>query len=218
MKSFRRTIPWLLVWALLPGLSVAQVAQQCAACHGGHGEGSADMGTPRIAGQSQAYLQRQLEAYANGARKNAVMAEIAKALSAEQRKEVAAHYAQLTAPTRPASHRRASARARTLVTKGDQKRGVPPCESCHGRGGIGLAPAPYLAGQVTNYLKAALAEWKSGARKTDPTGQMPHVAQKLSETDMRALAQYFGALPAPQAAGRAAMGADASGSGTGGTQ
>jgi cytochrome c553 len=73
-------------------------AQQCVACHGAQGEGNPGGGIPRIAGQSQRYLVRQLESYANGTRFNAVMQPIAKGFSREQMAEAAAYFSQLDAP------------------------------------------------------------------------------------------------------------------------
>src|SRR5690606_27325402 len=49
-------------------------------------------------GQPGPYLARQLEAYADGSRANAVMAPIAKGMSDEQKRAVAAYYASLSAP------------------------------------------------------------------------------------------------------------------------
>ena len=49
----------------------AQNVPPCAACHGDHGEGSADV--PRIAGQHGDYLKQQLEAFRSLLRNNQVM-------------------------------------------------------------------------------------------------------------------------------------------------
>ena len=73
-------------------------AQQCVSCHGARGEGNPAGGFPRIAGQSQRYLVRQLESYANGTRHNPVMEPIAKGLSPQQMSEAAGYFAQLDAP------------------------------------------------------------------------------------------------------------------------
>lgn len=43
----------------------------CAACHGANGEGDASLGAPRLAGMSDWYLLRQLEAYLSGLRGSA---------------------------------------------------------------------------------------------------------------------------------------------------
>jgi cytochrome c553 len=180
----------------------------CVSCHGAQGEGNAAGGVPRIAGQSAAYLGKQLGAYANGARVNPVMEPVAKAMSAEQIRDVSAYYASLgDAPAAPPADARPAAagpdRGRTLSAIGDNARGVQACANCHGPGGVGNPPAyPYLAGQHASYLKAAMAEWKNGARKTDSSGQMTHVAQALADADVTALSAYFSAQPAPPSAAK----------------
>ena len=180
----------------------------CVGCHGAQGEGNAAGGFPRLAGQSAAYLGKQLGAYANGARVNPVMQPIAKALNAEQIRDVSAYYASLgDAPTTVAGAAKPSAvgpeRGRTLSAIGDNARGVQACANCHGPGGVGNPPAyPYLAGQHANYLTAAMAAWKNGARKTDSSGQMTHIAQALADADVAALSAYFSVQPAPPSAAK----------------
>jgi cytochrome c553 len=180
----------------------------CVGCHGAQGEGNAAGGFPRIAGQSAAYLGKQLGAYANGARVNPIMQPIAKALNAEQIRDVSAYYASLgDAPAAAAGGSKPSAagpeRGRTLSAIGDSAQGVQACANCHGPGGVGNQPAyPYLAGQHANYLTAAMAAWKNGARKTDSSGQMTHIAQALADADVAALSAYFSAQPAPPSAAK----------------
>ncbi|MGJ7918055.1 c-type cytochrome [Massilia sp. LXY-6] len=178
----------------------------CGGCHGAQGEGNAAGGLPRIAGQSQAYLGRQLGAYANDARVNPIMQPIAKAMSAQQIRDVSAYYASLgstpgATSTAPAAAKPSDAgwtRGRLLSEVGDESRGVQACANCHGPGGVGKQPDyPYLAGQHANYLTAAMGAWKSGARKTDGSGQMPHIARALADADVAALSSYFAAQPAP---------------------
>ncbi len=183
----------------------------CVGCHGAQGEGNAAGGFPRIAGQSAIYLGKQLGAYANGARVNPIMQPIAKAMSAAQIRDVSAYYASLgdTPAATPAGAAPAKAsaggndRGSTLSAIGDNTKGVQACANCHGPGGVGNPPAyPYLAGQHANYLTAAMAEWKNGARKTDASGQMTHIAQALPDADVAALSAYFSAQPAPPAAAK----------------
>jgi cytochrome c553 len=71
----------------------------CASCHGAQGEGNAASNFPRIAGQPQAYLARQLRSYANGSRVNPIMGPIAKALTPQQIDAVSSYYAALAAPS-----------------------------------------------------------------------------------------------------------------------
>jgi len=65
----------------------------CMSCHGEKGEGNGPI--PRLAGQHQAYLARQLEAFASMARANEIMHENSKDLTPEQISEVTAYLATL---------------------------------------------------------------------------------------------------------------------------
>jgi cytochrome c553 len=174
----------------------------CASCHGAQGEGIAASGFPRIAGQSHAYLARQLTSYADGSRKNPIMTPIAKALSAQQIAAVSVYYETLSAPSPgapvPPAAGAARKRAEMLANVGDESIGVQGCANCHGPGGIGEPPNyPYLASQHQGYLVAALSEWKSGARNTDPSRQMTLIGKRLSDADIAAVSAYYAAQPAP---------------------
>lgn len=74
--------------------------QSCTSCHGANGQGGST-GAPRLAGQPQAYLVRQLEAYASGQREHSVMTPIAKGLRPQEREAIAAYYARLPVPPTP---------------------------------------------------------------------------------------------------------------------
>jgi cytochrome c553 len=174
-------------------------AAACAACHGANGEGNAQAGTPRLAGLGRIYIEHQLNSYADGTRANAVMTPIAGALSTQQRTQVATYFAGLggAAPARAAA---SNANAPVLVVRGDDKRGIQACANCHGPQGIGDAAAnPYLAGQGEQYLANALAQWKSGARHNDPSGQMPAIAKALTDAEAKAIVSYYASLPPPAA-------------------
>lgn len=177
----------------------------CAGCHGAQGEGNVSTGFPAIAGQSPAYLAHQLRAYADGSRNNAVMGPIAKGLTPQDIDAVSSYYASLPpSASRPAAQPASEdvmKRGRVLATIGDDRIGVQNCANCHGPGGIGGPPIyPYLASQIGSYLVASLQEWKSGARKTDPSQQMNLISKRLSDRDIAAVAAYFSAQPAPPSA------------------
>jgi cytochrome c553 len=166
----------------------------CAGCHGMSGEGRAAAGYPRLAGQPQAYLQRQLEAYADGRRADAVMAPLAKRLGSQERVRLAAHYAALVAPVEKTAGPvpPPSERGRILATVGDNTLRVQACENCHGPGGTGQPPfTPYLAGLHREYLHAELLDWRNDTRRTDPSGHMNLIAKQLSEQDIAALAAHY---------------------------
>ena len=71
----------------------------CAGCHGSDGGGQAAF--PRLAGLDAAYLRKQLDDFAAGRRRNAVMQPIASALAAADRSAMAEYYAGLPARARP---------------------------------------------------------------------------------------------------------------------
>ena len=171
----------------------------CIGCHGSRGEGNAASGTPRIAGQSDYYLSKQLDSYADGSRRNRVMEPIARSLPAEVRREVARYYARAAAPVDARARKeRVPERGRVLATLGDEALGVQGCRNCHGPGGKGEPPnIPYLAGLDAYYLSAALNAWKDGTRTNDAGLQMFTVVAALPGSDIAAVAQYYASHPPP---------------------
>ncbi len=81
-------------WAQDAAAGRARVEAVCSACHGLNGVSVGDA-IPNLAGQKAAYLQVQLRALKDGARKNAIMNAIAAQLSADDIANVAAYFASL---------------------------------------------------------------------------------------------------------------------------
>ena len=69
----------------------AKAEAVCAACHGAAGVSVSDA-IPHLAAQRAGYLETQLKAFKEGARKNALMNAIATQLSAEDMSNLAAHF------------------------------------------------------------------------------------------------------------------------------
>ncbi len=80
----------------------AVYARNCAACHGEHGEGRADLFYPMLASQHYSYLLREIDLVLSGKRGNSnpAMPAILGQLSADDKLAVAAYLAQLPAPAR----------------------------------------------------------------------------------------------------------------------
>lgn len=185
---------------------------------GAAGEGQSQAGFPRLAGLGEAYLLRQLTDFANGSHRNPVMVPIAAALPVADRAALAMYFSGLPVPAKaqrtaaaayaaPAASAAAATAAAKLATRGRWSDGLPACEQCHGPGGRGVgADFPALTGQTVDYLANQLAAWKSGARPPGPLGLMAVVAKKLSDAEVRGLAEHFAALPVadPAGAGKAA--------------
>jgi cytochrome c553 len=78
------------------GQELAQA--QCAACHGKDFISPVDPSYPKLAGQYQDYIEKALRDYQSGARKNAIMAGLAKPLSKTDIKNLAAYLSSLPGP------------------------------------------------------------------------------------------------------------------------
>lgn len=182
--------------ASIANQGTAQGVPACASCHGASGEGNAAAGFPRLAGASAAYLDAQLNAFANGQRPSPVMAPFAKMMAPEQRAAVAQYFSRLPAP--PVHDLQSAASASPgntgawLATRGRWEQGLPACAQCHGPGGAGVGVAfPPLAGQPASYVSAQLHAWQKGQRPPGPLALMPTIAGKLSDADIAAVSDYY---------------------------
>jgi len=66
-------------------------AVTCQACHGGNGMHTTS-NTPRLAGQSQQYIAKQLRDFRDGRRSNPTMEPLAKSLNNDQIDDLAAYF------------------------------------------------------------------------------------------------------------------------------
>lgn len=172
----------------------ATAAAPCMQCHGANGEGQAAAGFPRLAGQSQAYLVKQMQDFSTGRRSNPIMQALARTLGAQQIRDVAEYYASLPAwqPSKPGVLTAVAARGLQLARKGNWDKGIPACFACHGERGVGIAPSfPALAGQNASYMSKQLNALRAGARTNDPQGLMRAVAEKMSPDEIAAVSAYF---------------------------
>ena len=112
------------------------------------------------------------------------MAPVAKWLSVEDRRAVAAWYAAMPPPAGGAI----SPPPPVYVAK---------CAVCHGSQGQGVGPAnPALAGQPAAYTLDQLTRWKKAGRRNDPGGVMTAVVLGLPEAELRAIASWLEHQPA----------------------
>ena len=184
----------------------AQGVAACISCHGAKGEG---MGAfPRLAGTGQIYLQAQLDAFADGSRKNPIMQPIAQRLSPSERQAAALYFSQLPAPAAapdPAQPLPSDTGA-WLAIRGRWSDQVPACVQCHGPGGSGVgAQFPPLAGLPAAYIAEQLQAWKAGSRPPGPLAIMAGIAKNLSDAEVSAVAAYYEKLGAPTVPGAAPM-------------
>jgi cytochrome c553 len=180
----------------------SQSIAACARCHGVTGEGSSSGAFPRLSYQDPDYLYRSLAHYAQGGRPSGIMAPVARALTDEQMRSIARHYATAGSAANP--HGAAEAReidplliqqGGALAAIGDPGRRIVACMQCHGDEGQGTPAGPALAGQYQNYIAEQLFLWKEGRRDRHPNETMAHIGRMLSNHEIRAVAAYFAALP-----------------------
>lgn len=170
-------------------------AAVCAACHGADGN-STNPEWPSLAGQNANYLYQQLVAFKEGARSDAVMQGQVAALSDEDMRDLAAHFAGLDAAPRAASEESVET-ARPLWRGGDLERGITACTACHGPTGSGNAGAGYprLAGQHAQYSAQQLRRYRDKERGIGVNGDMMQTtAAQLTDEEIDALASYIQGL------------------------
>ena len=173
----------------------------CAACHGDDGNSLMEM-FPRIAGQHDSYLFKQLVEIKQAAETNgekgrmiAEMMAMMAPLTEQDLADMAAFYASQQA-YEGATPENVVAAGEALYRGGDIQRGIPACLACHGPRGVGhsLAKYPRISGQHPAYIKGQLLKFRSGERNNDPNGMMRDIAAKLTDAEIELLAQYLSGL------------------------
>ncbi|WP_296237919.1 c-type cytochrome [Psychrobacter sp. UBA5136] len=189
-----------------------QIAETvCAACHGVDGV-SPVPAQPNLGGQNVKYLYKQLVNFKSGYRKNGIMQSQVANLSQQDLANVAGYYASQkpwgVAFGNPATTQEAT----KLFLGGDKSRGVIACAGCHGPDAAGnvWAAFPRLGGQHAEYIATQLKLFRAAGRADDvdseeqkrvndaekegEKGMMQTVASKLSDRDIRILADYVSAV------------------------
>ena len=180
------------VWAQAAG---SITVSACVPCHGGGAAAAPGAPAfPKLDGQHAAYLDKQLREYKTGKRKSAVMAPLLGAMKKQQIPGMAAHFAS-QAPARGAvDNPELAARGKVLYEEGNRATGVPGCVGCHLPNGAGYQKYPRLSGQPQTYIVQQLADFKSGARSNDRARVMRAVAGRLTDEEIRAVAEYLAGL------------------------
>ncbi len=177
----------------------AVASQVCVACHMADGN-SAQPENPKLAGQFSEYLYKQLTNFkpqgnAKAERENAIMAGMVAALSDADMRNVAAFYAGQTLRPAAAQDKNLAAMGQKIYRGGNPKTGVAACAGCHGPTGAGIPKQyPRISGQFAQYTEAQLKAFRSGARANDPNGMMRGVAARMTDQEIKAVAEYTAGL------------------------
>lgn len=205
----------LIILSLALGLAHSAVAGDaaagknqtmvCSACHGADGNSAAPT-FPKLAGQGEKYLVKQLRDIRDGARPIPTMAGQLTGKSDEDLADIAAFYASQAASGGQADPALVELGAR-VYRGGVADRGVAACSACHGARGGGNAPAgfPALAGQHADYIADQLRKFRSGAENSleqDPNARvndgdsrmMRDIAAGMSDNQIKAVASFVAGL------------------------
>ena len=170
----------------------------CAACHGADGNSATPM-WPKLAGQNEAYLAKQLKEFKKGmetqgaqGRYEPSMSPMAAPLTDTDIADLAAYFASQKVQYGGVK-KEFLAQGEKLYRGGDTSRGVPACTACHGPNGAGLGAAqfPAVGGQQIDYTINQLKAFRAGQRKNDPNGMMRGAAKNLTDEQITALANYL---------------------------
>jgi cytochrome c553 len=164
----------------------------CLSCHGANGNSSIAV-NPKLSNQIEAYTHKQLVDFTTPQRVNPVMTTYAKMLTDEEKRNVAAYLAVQKTKPGAAKNKDTIELGRKIYRGGIADKGVAACASCHGAAGAGIpVQYPRLAGQQQDYTLAQLVNFRTGARTNSP--QMTTLAQRLSDAEMKAVADYIAGL------------------------
>ncbi|HEV2620903.1 MAG TPA: c-type cytochrome [Frateuria sp.] len=171
-------------------------AAACGACHGMDGN-SSDAQYPKLAGQNEAYIVRQLTHFKAAQRQNPIMMGMAAPLSEQDMHDLGAYFASKRSLPGVADAALVE-QGEKLFRQGDTDRGIPACMACHsidGRGNPGAA-YPQLTSQHAQYVEKTLKSWHDGTTWGDDAQAkiMPSIAKKLDDKDIAALASYVEGL------------------------
>ncbi|MES3026130.1 MAG: c-type cytochrome [Pseudomonadota bacterium] len=178
--------------ALYANGDAARGLAACVSCHGDAGNSSM-AANPKLAGQIEAYVHKQLVDFTTPDRANPVMTSFAKMLTAQEKKDIAAYLSAQTPKQGAAKNKDAATLGKKIYRGGIAERGVAACASCHGANGNGIpAQFPRLSGQHQDYTVAQLKLFKDGKRKN--SAQMTTLAKRMSDEEMAAVAEYVAGL------------------------
>ena len=170
-------------------------SQVCQGCHGVDGN-STDEQIPKLAGQYDTYIIKQLRNYQAGIRSHEIMNAMAATLSERDMDDIAAYFANQ--PTMKGNGSAPNEIGKNIFLKGNISQMVMACVHCHGAGGKGLFPDtpmfPVIGGQNKAYLLKQLKDFKNDDRDNSPNEIMNRIVRSLSNEELEALAEYVSVL------------------------
>ena len=176
----------------------------CMGCHGLAGNSETAL-FPKLAGQGEVYLLKQLQNFKSGERNNAIMAGVASLLSEQDMMDIAAYYSIQTISENSAKGDAETIElGRKIYIGGKMDTQTSACIACHGPKGLGIPTAgfPSLSAQHADYIAVQLKAFRqysineqTGSDDVSRTNEMMvNVAKGLTTVEIEALAQYIAGL------------------------
>lgn len=170
-------------------------AQVCFSCHGVNGD-SVNPIWPKLAGQHEGYIAKQLADFKAGKDRNdALMMSQVMSLSPQDMADLAAFFAKQK-PSAGSADEAKLAKGEQLYRGGNKATGVSACIACHGPTGAGnpAAKYPMLSGQHAAYTIKSLKDFRSVTRKNDPGKMMQNIAARMTDAEIEAVSSYMQGL------------------------
>lgn len=197
----------VLAFALFAGLSLhppwshasppgdktagAQKAAVCFGCHGRDGN-STSPDYPKLAGQLYGYILKETLDFKSGARKDAIMSGVIQIIpEVHDLQDIAAYFSSLPVM-------RGKIENEELAARGKQLFSSERCFFCHEEGGKPdgefTPKAPVIGGQNKGYLFKTMRDIRDGKRRADVYNLMPQLLTRLTDDDLKAIAEFLGGL------------------------
>ena len=210
MQKYFGIVATFFAFLFMPAVSAAELIGDaeagkaksaiCGTCHGADGN-SVMPQWPKIAGLGQRYFIAQLNAFklgAKGSRQSAIAAmmyPMVNNLSEQDMADLAAYF-QTQERTLGVADEKLVAKGEAIYRGGNPDFGSAACIGCHGPSGNGNPAAGFAAvsGQHAEYVYNQLQAFHDDKRKGDPNGMMRNMVRKMSNEEMKAVAEYIQGL------------------------
>ncbi|SMN12626.1 Cytochrome c4 [Bathymodiolus heckerae thiotrophic gill symbiont] len=178
----------------------------CTGCHGVDGNAPAPV-FPKLAGQNEGYLFKQLKEFKSKSRVDSVMAGIVAPLTEADMANLAAYYASQKVSKGVSASGALFALGQKIYRGGKKATDVTACIACHGPKGRGVPSAgfPALASQHAMYVSKQLKLFRQYSinlqtgenkpnRTNDYEGMMINFTKNLTNQEIDAVAAYISGL------------------------
>lgn len=178
--------------ALYANGDAARNITACLACHGAAGN-STISANPKLAAQHESYTYKQLTNFKGAERNQPIMSPIAKNLTDDDIKNIAAYLeTQKLKPAAAKASKEVNNIGKKIYRAGIAEKNVPACAGCHGPNGAGI-PAQFarIGGQHQEYTANQLFAFRKDRKNSE---QMTTIAKRLSDDEINAVADYIAGL------------------------